>query len=1200
MKKLFVIFCLINFQLLFAQQNFVDQNFGYKGNVLINLHDTTNYYLKPNGTTTSAILSDGKILLSFFTDFLSPTLVPVRGFGVFRIMPDGKLDSSFGTNGVKQICVGPAAYLKCLKLLPDGKILLCGDMPSIYGEGYLALVRLLPDGEMDSSYNGTGINLVKLSSFAYSLGDMISRQDGKHLAIGWSNGNLQATLMDPNGTIDSTFGTNGTYSSHGVSASSSDGVSTGFFHPDNSITLCTNVYIDNGLPKPCFIKLTVSGKADSTFGSYGIYVNPLLNRDRLLIRVLPAANDKFYLGYYNNDSSRVCRFFNDGRIDSAFGMNGSVRLLFNGVEHNLQAMELREDSLLVLKTYQNLNGNIIAMKANGTLDQSFGTNGVASFKSLGISYLGTFISVNSKNIYVYDIDSPPTLSGVFQVLALTKNGQLDSSLQSNGYRRFDFGGSNDYLVGLNTLSDGKLLVSGWTTQNAGSWFFQRYYPNGRIDSNFGVGGTVVYLPNPVSSLQDIVVLPDNSIIGAGSSYGKSSIIRKLKSSGSVDSTFGNNGIYASSDWLPDYVFINKIDIQQDGKILYAGRLTDNQNFERGTAIIGCLAADGKPDITFGVNGRKIIINPLAPGPYTLQQYTINTILSLGEKKMLTAATVYNGTNDEICEFRQLKENGNEDSSFGVNGLVYYTPVGLDRLLKPLDMVRQPDGKIIVLIGQAGTTSTDYSGTRLVRYHPKGTLDSSFGLNGTTFVPGISHKMLLQKDGRILVGQEYLNNQLERNQILRCYRFKGDGNIDSTFGFNGLVTLEDYFTVFPHFNDLVRVLLSVLDSNIVIGGTVIFRGTDARLSKLVAANEFPSSQVQAIDTLAQNCGPLQIFWRTTDEINSKYFDIERSSDSNDFRSIARIAASGNSSGVKGYSYTILSADTSFYYYRVRLWSNAGSYLVSNSIKRRAASAAVSITSSSNNICSGDTVNFTSSVANAGTAPIYHWQINGLNTGANASSFSSTDFKNGDSVKLVITGNDTCSTIANSNVILMHVTSKVAPTITISSTGCVGDSIIFNAVAANLGNNGTIEWFVDNMRQGIGSTFLLNNAKNGIEVYAKLNSTVVCADPQTVNSSSIKVNCIVTALPVIDALESFAVSPNPTTGTITVKMKLQQLKKVTFRITDLNGKSVYQSEPVKTIGSTVRTINLNGNAPGVYYLQTCIGSESFVNKLLVICN
>ena len=75
---------------------------------------------------------------------------------------------------------------------------------------------------------------------------------------------------------------------------------------------------------------------------------------------------------------------------------------------------------------------------------------------------------------------------------------------------------------------------------------------------------------------------------------------------------------------------------------------------------------------------------------------------------------------------------------------------------------------------------------------------------------------------------------------------------------------------------------------------------------------------------------QLNWATATETNNNYFDLERSSDANEFLKIATIAGAGNSTSIKGYDYLDNSPFNGINYYRLKQVDYNGAYTYSNVI------------------------------------------------------------------------------------------------------------------------------------------------------------------------------------------------------------------------------------------------------------------------------
>jgi hypothetical protein len=96
------------------------------------------------------------------------------------------------------------------------------------------------------------------------------------------------------------------------------------------------------------------------------------------------------------------------------------------------------------------------------------------------------------------------------------------------------------------------------------------------------------------------------------------------------------------------------------------------------------------------------------------------------------------------------------------------------------------------------------------------------------------------------------------------------------------------------------------------------------------------------------------------------------------------------------------------------------------------------------------------------------------------------------------------------------------------------------------------------------------------------------------------CMPTGIDEIEGLESLELAPNPTTGLVMVKLQLNRIKTVSFRIIDNAGRTVYRVNAGNRIGHITQPIDLRRQQGPVYYLQTMIGYETFITKVLVIRN
>ena len=146
-------------------------------------------------------LPDGKILACGYTDVGSPVK-----FALARLQSDGTPDPAFGTNGTVTTGFTGNAYAYRLAILPDGKILLGGQM--LFNT--LAMARYLPDGSPDPAFGNAGQltvpDIALVNDMAVdSAGRILVAADYQEV----NNAYFTVYRFLASGVPDASFGTNG-------------------------------------------------------------------------------------------------------------------------------------------------------------------------------------------------------------------------------------------------------------------------------------------------------------------------------------------------------------------------------------------------------------------------------------------------------------------------------------------------------------------------------------------------------------------------------------------------------------------------------------------------------------------------------------------------------------------------------------------------------------------------------------------------------------------------------------------------------------------------------------------------------------------------------------------------------------------------------------------------------------------------------
>ena len=169
------------------------------------------------------------------------------------------------------------------------------------------------------------------------------------------------------------------------------------------------------------------------------------------------------------------------------------------------------------------------------------------------------------------------------------------------------------------------------------------------------------------------------------------------------------------------------------------------------------------------------------------------------------------------------------------------------------------------------------------------------------------------------------------------------------------------------------------------------------------------------------------------------------------------------------------------------------------------ASVVITPDANPFCPGNTVNFTATPTDGGSAPIYAWKVNGGAQGTNSPNFSYAPVS-GDQVRCIMTSNAACvnPVTATSNLVTMTQSSTVTPGVSIvagSNPVCASTSVQYTATPSNAGPGPHYAWYVNNVNQGVNNAVFNYTPTNGVQIKCILTSNLSCASPSTATSNII---------------------------------------------------------------------------------------------------
>ena len=139
---------------------------------------------------------------------------------------------------------------------------------------------------------------------------------------------------------------------------------------------------------------------------------------------------------------------------------------------------------------------------------------------------------------------------------------------------------------------------------------------------------------------------------------------------------------------------------------------------------------------------------------------------------------------------QLQKNSDSiDSSFGQNGKTITALKSGN--LDCQDAAKQKNGSIIC-VGSGGHDSI--GGFAILRYSINGILDSSFGIDGISFINfgtsnEIAYAACIQSDDKIVITGSGLINIFDPTYYILTCRLNADGSLDSSFGSKGKIVTD---------------------------------------------------------------------------------------------------------------------------------------------------------------------------------------------------------------------------------------------------------------------------------------------------------------------------------------------------------------------------------------------------------------------------
>lgn len=390
-------------------------------------------------------------------------------------------------------------------------------------------------GALDPSFGNNGKLLVNVNNLDV-FHDVAIQEDQKIVTVGMSfdaayvsTAHAHRYLAD--GTPDPTFGTNGVFT---FSLNFEANIYGCYIKPDGKILLAgeTTDYQDYRL---LLIQLNPDGTIDHLFGDNGIVVEHVsiyedhgwglaVQEDGAILVCGTGTVD--YAGEYRN-APMIVKFSADGELDTSFGTNGVATIPVNSIENTLRSITVQPDGkILAAGHFANdlffFITLVVRFMPDGTLDPTFADNGMFKHPfGQADSQAFDIVVTEDDKILVTGVSVAPTYDYSMMLFKLDAQGVLEPDFGTDGVVITDNTGTYDVGYGLRIQADDKIVVAG-TTGNAppedNSMAVWRFNSNGAIDASFGTNGmTAINMGNAADEAMGIALQEDEKIVIAGKS-----------------------------------------------------------------------------------------------------------------------------------------------------------------------------------------------------------------------------------------------------------------------------------------------------------------------------------------------------------------------------------------------------------------------------------------------------------------------------------------------------------------------------------------------------------------------------------------------------------------------------------------------------------------------------------------------------------
>lgn len=502
-----------------------------------------------NAVTTIAVQTDGKILVGGMFSTINGT---VRN-RMARLNANGTIDTTFA------IGTGFMGDIWKITIAVDNKMLVCGDFWQYNDSTYHEVMRMLPSGAGDITFN-TDIENNK-TVFSIADGDnngyIIGGNFSKYVDAG-GNSYLDKKRyavcgIKSNGSFDESFNY---HTDADKTVYSTD------LQQDGKIIIAGKfTQFDGDTTKIGLARLNVDGTLDTTFQP-AVGVDDYFNLYSAIAKVHVQTDGKILVtgllamrnnGHLVGNNFTTARLNTNGTIDATFSRD-SVEIA--------QASVIRADGKIYI-AYNGASGFIKLLNDDGTVDNSFVLTPTLTSLDAQVFYNINQLKIDANNKLLVACSGTKVNGTERSLFRINPDGTLDATFNTAIPAN-----QNVKAIDLNT--DGSIIIGGYfnTVNGIACTNLAKLNNDGTSNLSFNAINT------PYSSVNSLKIQVDGKIVIGGSDYSTSNLYKRYNTDGTVDNTFitqyvDNNGFSGTE--------VNTVTIQPDGNIILGGNFNGFSN-----------------------------------------------------------------------------------------------------------------------------------------------------------------------------------------------------------------------------------------------------------------------------------------------------------------------------------------------------------------------------------------------------------------------------------------------------------------------------------------------------------------------------------------------------------------------------------------------------------------------------------------------